>query len=45
MSNNVKQMIGKVFTDVANALETGEFGDRVKVGITTLGSELGVDNM
>lgn len=38
-------MIGKVFTDVANALETGEFGDRVKVGITTLGSELGVDNM
>ena len=45
MSNNVKQIIGKVFTDIADALETGQFGDRVKVGITTLGSELGVDNM
>ncbi len=45
MSNNVKQMIGKVFTDIADALETGQFGDRVRVGITTLGSELGIDNM
>ena len=45
MSNNVKQMIGKVFTDIADALETGQFGDRIKVGITTLGSELGIDNM
>ncbi len=38
-------MVGKVFTDIADALETGQFGDRVKVGITTLGSELGIDNM
>lgn len=38
-------MIGKVFTDIADALETGQFGDRVRVGITTLGSELGIDNM
>ncbi|NLC04722.1 MAG: glycine reductase [Tissierellia bacterium] len=45
MSNNVKQIIGKVFTDIADALETGQFGDRVRVGITTLGSELGIDNM
>ena len=45
MSNNVKLMVGKVFTDIADALETGQFGDRVKVGITTLGSELGIDNM
>ncbi len=45
MSNNVKQMVGKVFTDIADALETGQFGSRVKVGITTLGSELGIDNM
>lgn len=45
MSNNVKQIIGKVFTDIADALETGQFGERVKVGITTLGSELGIDNM
>ncbi len=45
MSNNVKQMVGKVFTDIADALETGQFGSRVKVGITTLGSELGIENM
>lgn len=45
MSNNVKQMIGKVFSDVADAIETGQFGERVRVGITTLGSELGIDNM
>ena len=38
-------MVGKVFTDIADALETGQFGDRVKVGITTLGSELGIDNI
>lgn len=43
--NNVKQMIGKVFNDIAEAVETGEFGQKVRVGITTLGSEHGVDNL
>ncbi|MCR3956478.1 MAG: glycine/sarcosine/betaine reductase complex component C subunit alpha [Gudongella sp.] len=43
--NNVKAMIGKVFNDIADAMETGQFGQRVRVGITTLGSELGVENM
>lgn len=38
-------MIGKVFNDIADAMETGQFGQRVKVGITTLGSELGIDNV
>ncbi|MEW8973402.1 MAG: glycine/sarcosine/betaine reductase complex component C subunit alpha [Tissierellaceae bacterium] len=41
----VKSMIGKVFTDIAYGIETGQFGDRVRVGITTLGSELGIDNI
>ena len=43
--NNVRTMIGKVFNDIANAMETGQFGQRVRVGITTFGSELGIENM
>ena len=44
-TNNVKSMIGKVFNDIADAMETGQFGQRVRVGITTLGSELGIENI
>lgn len=44
-TNNVKTMIGKVFNDIADAMETGQFGNRVRVGITTLGSELGIENI
>ena len=43
--NNIKNMIGKVFTDIADAIETGQFGEKVRVGITTLGSEHGVENL
>lgn len=43
--NNVKKMIGKVFNDIADALETGQFGEKVRVGITTFGSEHGADNL
>lgn len=43
--NNVKNIIGKVFNDIADAMETGQFGDRVRVGVTVAGSELGIDNM
>ncbi len=43
--NNVKKMIGKVFNDIADAMETGQFGEKVRVGITTLGSEHGVENL
>ncbi|KXG78881.1 glycine/sarcosine/betaine reductase complex component C subunit alpha [Thermotalea metallivorans] len=44
-NNAVKQMIGKVFLDIADAIKTGKFGNRVKVGLTTLGSEHGVENL
>lgn len=44
-TNDVKSMIGKVFADVADAMETGQFGQKVRVAVTTLGSELGVDNI
>ena len=43
--NNVKKMVGKVFNDIAEAMETGQFGEKVRVGITTLGSEHGVENL
>ena len=41
----IKEMIGKVFNDIADAIETGQFGSKIRVGITTLGSEHGVDNI
>lgn len=45
MTSNIKPMIGKVFNDIADAIETGQFGQKIKIGITTLGSELGIDNI
>ena len=38
-------MIGKVFSDIADAMETGQFGGKVRVGVTVAGSELGIDNI
>jgi len=43
--NEIKKQIGKVFNDIARGIETGEFGEKVSVGLTTLGSEHGVDNL
>ncbi len=47
MSENkiVKEMIGKVFNDVADAIETGQFGSKIKIGVTILGSEHGIENI
>ncbi len=39
--DQIKEMIGEVFHDLADAMTTGSFGKRVKVGLTTLGSEHG----
>lgn len=41
----MKKMLGNMFMEVADAIETGQFGKKVKVGITTLGSEHGTDNL
>ena len=32
-----KKIISKVLLEVADAIETGNFGKKVKVGLTTLG--------
>jgi len=44
-NKNIKEMIGKIFNDIADAMETGKFSSKIKVGITILGSEHGLDNM
>ncbi len=44
-NKEVKKQIGKVFQDIAEAIETGNFGEKVTVGLTTLGSEHGVENL
>lgn len=42
---NVKKLIAEVFTDIANGLESGSFGKKVRIGLTTLGSEHGVEEL
>jgi len=41
----MKKMLGNMFMEIADAIETGQFGGKVKVGLTTLGSEHGVENL
>ncbi|WDV46925.1 glycine/sarcosine/betaine reductase complex component C subunit alpha [Clostridiaceae bacterium M8S5] len=43
--NKVKQMIAGVFNDIADGIETGQFGKKVRIGVTILGSEHGADNV
>lgn len=40
-----KKIISEVLLEVAQAIETGNFGKKVKVGVTTLGSEHGTENI
>ena len=40
-----KKIISEVLLEVANAIETGNFGKKLKVGLTTLGSEHGFENL
>lgn len=46
MSNdNVKKLIGDVFNEIADAIASGSFASRVKIGLTILGSEHGVEEL
>jgi cellobiose-specific phosphotransferase system component IIB len=45
MSLDIRKMIGESFLDIANAMETGTFGKKICVGITTIGSEHGIENI
>jgi len=44
-SDNIKKTVAKIFNDIADTLETGEYGEKIRVGITTLGSEHGILNV
>ncbi|SHI48338.1 Fatty acid synthesis protein [Dethiosulfatibacter aminovorans DSM 17477] len=41
----IKQLIGKTMLEIAEAIETGSFGQKTRVGITILGSEHGSKNL
>lgn len=43
--NNVKKMIADVFNDIANGIKSGSFKEKVKIGLTILGSEHGTEEM
>jgi len=43
--DDIRTMIGEVFNEVADAILTGNFGSKVKVGLTTLGSEHGTKEL
>lgn len=40
---DIKKLIGETFNDIADAIQTGHFGTKIKIGLTTLGSEHGVE--
>lgn len=39
--DNVKKLIGEVFSEVADAMKSGSFGPKVRIGLTVLGGEHG----
>lgn len=43
--NNVKDIIAEVFNDIAKGIESGSFKKAVRIGLTTLGSEHGQEEM
>lgn len=44
-NENIKSIIGEVFNEIADSIKSGTFGKRVKIGLTTLGSEHGVTEL
>lgn len=42
---NIKKKLGEAFLDIANAIESGHYGKKPRIGLTTSGSELGLENM
>jgi hypothetical protein len=45
LTTQSRQKAGEIFAQLADALETGTFGSPVSVVLTTLGSELGVEEL
>lgn len=45
MVDNIQKMVGETFLEIAEGLQTGRFGKKIKIGLTTLGSEHGIKNL
>jgi len=45
VSNEINKMIAEVFNDIANGIKSGSFKEKVRIGLTTFGSEHGVEEM
>lgn len=45
MGHKIRQTIAEVFEEMAEALETGSFGKKTRVGLTILGSEHGPEEL
>jgi len=45
MTKKLEKLIGNQFLEIANAIESGNFGKKIKIGLTTLGSEHGPQNL
>jgi len=43
--DQTKKMIAEVFGEIADGITSGSFGKKVKIGLTTFGSEHGVEEM
>ncbi|MCJ7691662.1 MAG: glycine reductase, partial [Clostridiaceae bacterium] len=43
--NATKQMIAEVFNDIAYGIKSGKFKNKVRIGLTLLGSEHGIEEM
>ena len=44
MANNIEKIIASTFMDMAQGLETGDFGKKPKIALTGMGSEHGEEN-
>lgn len=42
---STKQMIAESFNEIAEAIKSGKFGKKVRIGLTILGSEHGIEEM
>jgi glycine/sarcosine/betaine reductase complex component C subunit alpha len=40
----IKRIMGEVFYQIADAIEAGKFDKKIKIGLTTLGCEIGIEN-
>lgn len=45
MTTKLKKLIGNSFIEIADAIESGNFGKKIRIGLTTLGSEHGAETL